>query len=79
MHITDIRHITVPIATDMANAFISFSKSRYPQPGVLSHRIIPRVLEAESAALIDPALPDAVGIGLELKSPLRPMLEQLGS
>jgi hypothetical protein len=58
---TDIRHITVPIATDMANAFI------------------PRILEAEPAALIDPALPDAVGIGLELKSPLRPMLEQLGS
>jgi D(-)-tartrate dehydratase len=82
MRITDIRHITVPIASDMANAFISFSKmdvsvlaivtdevrdgqpvvgygfnsnGRYAQPGILSHRIIPRILEAEPAALIDPA------------------------
>lgn len=82
MRITDIRHITVPIASDMANAFISFSKmdvsvlaivtdevrdgqpvvgygfnsnGRYAQPGILSHRIIPRVLETEPAALIDPA------------------------
>jgi D(-)-tartrate dehydratase len=82
MRITDIRHITVPIASDMANAFISFAKmdvsvlaivtdevrdgqpvvgygfnsnGRYAQPGILSHRIIPRILEAEPAALIDPA------------------------
>jgi L-alanine-DL-glutamate epimerase-like enolase superfamily enzyme len=82
MRIADIRHITVPIATDMANAFINFSKmdvsvlaivtdelrdgkplvgygfnsnGRYAQPGILSHRIIPRVLAAEADTLIDPA------------------------
>ena len=26
MKVTDIRHITVPITSDMANAFINFSK-----------------------------------------------------
>lgn len=82
MRIVDIRHVTVPIASEMANAFINFSKmdvsvlaivtdvvrdgkpvvgygfnsnGRYAQPGILSHRIIPRVLEAEPDALIDPA------------------------
>lgn len=82
MRVVDIRHITVPIASEMANAFISFSKmdvsvvaivtdqvrdgkpvvgygfnsnGRYAQPGILAHRIIPRVLEAEPDSLIDPA------------------------
>ncbi|MET0457191.1 MAG: enolase C-terminal domain-like protein [Mycobacterium sp.] len=82
MRIVDIRHITVPIASEMANAFINFSKmdvsvlaivtdevrdgkpvvgygfnsnGRYAQPGILSHRIIPRVLEADQDSLIDPA------------------------
>lgn len=82
MRIVDIRHVTVPIASDMANAFINFSKmdvsmlaiitdevrdgkpvigygfnsnGRYAQPGILSHRIIPRVLEADADSLIDPA------------------------
>lgn len=82
MRILDIRHITVPIASEMANAFISFAKmdvsvlaivtdqvrdgkplvgygfnsnGRYAQPGILSHRIIPRVLAAAPDALIDPA------------------------
>jgi len=81
MRIVDIRHITVPIASQMANAFINFSKmdvsvlaivtdeirdgkpvvgygfnsnGRYAQPGILSHRIIPRVLEADPDSLIDP-------------------------
>jgi L-alanine-DL-glutamate epimerase-like enolase superfamily enzyme len=81
MRIVDIRHITVPIASEMANAFINFSKmdvsvvaivtdeirggkpvvgygfnsnGRYAQPGILSHRIIPRVLESEPGSLIDP-------------------------
>ena len=80
MRIVDIRHITVPIASEMANAFINFSKmdvsvlaivtdqvrdgkavvgygfnsnGRYAQPGILAHRIIPRVLEAEPDSLID--------------------------
>ena len=82
MKVTDIRHITVPITSDMANAFINFSKmdvsvlaivtdevrdgkpvvgygfnsnGRYAQPGILAHRVIPRVLDAEPDALIDPA------------------------
>src|SRR5215813_14298541 len=82
MRIVDIRHITVPIASEMANAFINFAKmdvsvlaivtdevrdgqpvvgygfnsnGRYAQPGILSHRIIPRVLEADPDSLIDPA------------------------
>jgi L-alanine-DL-glutamate epimerase-like enolase superfamily enzyme len=81
MRIVDIRHITVPIASDMANAFINFSKmdvsvlalvtdevrdgapvvgygfnsnGRYSQPGILSHRIIPRILAADPDLLIDP-------------------------
>jgi L-alanine-DL-glutamate epimerase-like enolase superfamily enzyme len=81
MRIVDIRHITVPIASDMANAFINFSKmdvsvlalitdeirdgtpvigfgfnsnGRYAQPGILSHRVIPRVLDADPDLLIDP-------------------------
>ncbi|RDH75051.1 mandelate racemase [Mycolicibacterium moriokaense] len=85
MRIVDIRHITVPIASEMANAFINFSKmdvsvvaivtdevrdgkqvvgygfnsnGRYAQPGILSHRIIPRVLEAEPDSLIDPGTGD---------------------
>ena len=80
MRIVDIRHITVPIKSDMANAFINFSKmdvsvlaivtdvirdgkpvigygfnsnGRYAQPGILSHRIIPRVLEADPESLIN--------------------------
>ena len=80
MKIVEIRHITVPIKSDMANAFIRFSKmdvsvlaivtdeirdgrpvigygfnsnGRYAQPGILSHRIIPRVLEAEAGSLIN--------------------------
>jgi L-alanine-DL-glutamate epimerase-like enolase superfamily enzyme len=80
MKITDIRHITVPIKSEMANAFINFSKmdvsvlaivtdefrdgervigygfnsnGRYAQPGILAHRIIPRVLEAEPSSLIN--------------------------
>jgi len=82
MRIVDIRHITVPIESEMANAFISFNKmdvsvlaivtdvirdgkpvvgygfnsnGRYAQPGILEHRIIPRVLEADPDSLIDPA------------------------
>ena len=82
MKVIDIRHITVPITSDMANAFINFSKmdvsvlaivtdevrdgkpvvgygfnsnGRYAQPGILAHRVIPRVLAAEPDALIDPA------------------------
>ncbi|MGY4651314.1 hypothetical protein [Mycobacterium sp. URHB0021] len=82
MKVTDVRHITVPITSDMANAFISFSKidvsvlaidtdevrdgkpvvgygfnsnGRYAQPGILSHRVIARILAAEPGALIDPA------------------------
>jgi L-alanine-DL-glutamate epimerase-like enolase superfamily enzyme len=81
MKIVDIRHITVPIESDMANAFINFSKmdvsvlaivtdevrdgrpvvgygfnsnGRYAQPGILSHRIIPRVLGAEPSSLVNP-------------------------
>ncbi|WP_022886782.1 enolase C-terminal domain-like protein [Glaciibacter superstes] len=81
MKIVDIRHITVPIQSDMANAFINFSKmdvsvlaivtdevrdgrtvigygfnsnGRYAQPGILSHRIIPRVLDSEPDTLVDP-------------------------
>jgi len=81
MKITDIRHITVPIESEMANAFINFSKmdvsviaietdefrdgkrvvgygfnsnGRYAQPGILSHRVIPRVLEAEPSSLVNP-------------------------
>lgn len=80
MIITDIRHVTVPIKSEMANAFINFSKmdvsviaietdefrdgkrvigfgfnsnGRYAQPGILSHRVIPRVLEAEPSSLIN--------------------------
>jgi L-alanine-DL-glutamate epimerase-like enolase superfamily enzyme len=80
MKIVDIRHITVPIKSDMANAFINFSKmdvsvlaivtdvirdgkpvigygfnsnGRYAQPGILSHRIIPRLLEANPDSLIN--------------------------
>lgn len=82
MRIIDIRHITEPIKSDMANAFINFasmdvsvlaivtdqvrdgrpvvgygfnSNGRYAQPGILSHRIIPRVLDAEPDSLLDPA------------------------
>ncbi len=81
MKITDIRHVTVPIESEMANAFINFSKmdvsvlaietdefrdgkrvigygfnsnGRYAQPGILSHRVVPRVLEAEPESLINP-------------------------
>ncbi|AVG24235.1 L-alanine-DL-glutamate epimerase [Pontimonas salivibrio] len=81
MKITDIRHITVPIESEMANAFINFSKmdvsvlaietdeirdgqkvigygfnsnGRYAQPGILSHRVVPRVLEQDSKNLINP-------------------------
>lgn len=81
MRIVDIRHVTVPIASEMANAFINFStmdvsvlaivtdvvrdgkpvvgygfnsNGRYAQPGILSHRVIPRVLEAHPDTLIDP-------------------------
>jgi L-alanine-DL-glutamate epimerase-like enolase superfamily enzyme len=81
MKILDIRHIVVPIESEMANAFINFNKmdvsvlaivtdevrdgkqvigygfnsnGRYAQPGILSHRIVPRVLEAEPGSLIDP-------------------------
>lgn len=81
MRITDIRHVTEPIKTDMANAFINFasmdvsvlaivtdqvrdgrpvvgygfnSNGRYAQPGILSHRIIPRVMEADPDSLLDP-------------------------
>ncbi len=82
MKITDIRHVTVPIESEMANAFISFasmdvsvlaiitdqvmdgepvigygfnSNGRYAQPGILDHRIVPRVLAADPDSLIDPA------------------------
>lgn len=81
MRITGIRHITVPIQSEMANAFISFasmdvsvlaiitdeirdgepiigygfnSNGRYAQPGILDHRIVPRVIDAEPDSLIDP-------------------------
>ena len=81
MKIVDIRHTTVPIASDMANAYISFSKmdvsvlaiitdemrdgrpvvgygfnsnGRYAQPGILSHRVVPRILDADPSTLIDP-------------------------
>lgn len=81
MKITGIRHITVPIESNMANAFINFSQmdvsvlaietdqfrdgrrvigfgfnsnGRYAQPGILAHRIVPRVLDADPASLINP-------------------------
>lgn len=81
MRIVDIRHLTVPIESEMANAYISFasmdvsvlaivtdqvrdgepvigfgfnSNGRYAQPGILDHRIIPRVRGAEPDSLIDP-------------------------
>jgi D(-)-tartrate dehydratase len=81
VRILDIRHLTVPIQSEMANAYISFasmdvsvlaiitdqvrdgepvigfgfnSNGRYAQPGILDHRIVPRVLGAPPDSLIDP-------------------------
>lgn len=80
MKIVDIRDIVVPIKSEIANAFISFSEmtvsaialhtdvlrngkpvigygfhsnGRYAQQGILRERIIPRLLNAEPAALLD--------------------------
>jgi L-alanine-DL-glutamate epimerase-like enolase superfamily enzyme len=81
MRIVDVRDITVPLETDMRNAFINFStmsvsvlalvtdqvrdgrpvigygfnsNGRYAQSGLLRDRLIPRVLDAEPSALLDP-------------------------
>ncbi|HUX51232.1 MAG TPA: mandelate racemase/muconate lactonizing enzyme family protein [Spirochaetia bacterium] len=78
MRITEIRQTTVPIRSDMKNAYISFSEmtvslvavvsdvvrdgrtlvgfgfnsnGRYSQAGILSDRMIPRLLNANSADL----------------------------
>jgi L-alanine-DL-glutamate epimerase-like enolase superfamily enzyme len=80
MRIVEIRDITVPLETDMRNAFINFStmsvsvlalvtdqvrddrpvigygfnsNGRYAQSGLLRDRLIPRVLDAEPATLLD--------------------------
>ena len=80
MRITDIREARVSIASDIANAYISFSKmdvsvlaihtdarvegrpvvgygfnsnGRYAQSGLLRERFLPRLREAEPAALLD--------------------------
>lgn len=82
MRITDIREARVSIASDIANAYISFAKmdvsvlaihtdarvdgrpvvgygfnsnGRYAQSGLLRERFLPRLREAEPAALIDEA------------------------
>ncbi|MCE9682950.1 mandelate racemase/muconate lactonizing enzyme family protein [Halomonas alkalisoli] len=80
MRITDIREARVSIASDIANAYISFSKmdvsvlaiytdakvngrqvvgygfnsnGRYAQSGLLRERFLPRLKEADAAALLD--------------------------
>lgn len=80
MRITEIRNTTAPIASDIANAYIDFSKmsasvvavvtdvirdgkpvvgygfnsnGRYGAKGLLAERFIPRLMEAEPAALVD--------------------------
>ncbi|HZT48469.1 MAG TPA: enolase C-terminal domain-like protein [Hyphomicrobiaceae bacterium] len=80
MKITRIREATAPIASDIRNAFITFSSmtislvavetdvmrgggpvigygftsnGRYAQGGILRERLIPRILAADPAALID--------------------------
>ncbi|HEY7304283.1 MAG TPA: mandelate racemase/muconate lactonizing enzyme family protein [Bryobacteraceae bacterium] len=80
MKIVEIRDIVVPIKSEIANAFISFSEmtvsaialhidvmrhgkpvigfgfhsnGRYAQQGILRERVIPRLLRADPAALLD--------------------------
>jgi hypothetical protein len=92
MCIIDIRHITVPIASDMANAFINFSKMDVSVLalaiasgcGLGGSESYPGIFEpfggfADGDTVDDGSitLPDLAGIGLELKSSLRPILAQL--